>query len=166
MSRIENTTHCLLKWKDGKQVATCPYCHGDEPETIHHFLSWCNLFSDIATRMPGSIIEYSPTTTIEVRFNASWAPPANSSSSNHSQHLACVPIIFTTTSSSSGHRQHCQSFISLSTWLLLQAIWNQYLYGLQQDINTDITELSDNELLSIIPDLSHVAENERRILCT
>ena len=34
----------------------------------------------IAMRMPGSIIEYSPTTTLNVRFYASRAAPANSSS--------------------------------------------------------------------------------------
>ena len=57
--------------------------------------------------MRSSIIEYSPTTTtLDVHFIASRAAPANSNSSDHSQHVACVSIISTTTSSSS-RSQNC-----------------------------------------------------------
>ena len=48
------------------------------------------MFKGIAMRMPGSIIEYSPTTTtptLDVHFIASQAAPPNSSSSDHSQLL-------------------------------------------------------------------------------
>ena len=67
-----------------------------------HIACWFRLHFTwyIATQMRSYIIEYSPTTTtLDVCLIASC-------------------IISITTSSSSGHSQHCQSFISLSVWHL------------------------------------------------
>ena len=33
-----------------KQSATCPYCEGDEPETVNHFILRCHLYDDIRSK--------------------------------------------------------------------------------------------------------------------
>ena len=83
--------------------------------------TWWNLVNCMSTTLPlGCVVLLSniptttttTTTTLDVRLIASRS---------HSHHSACVSItsiISTTTSSRSGHSQHCQSFITLSTWHL------------------------------------------------